>query len=287
MRQQTTDVQDEGTDEGPFVELSHEWKVLPQQIVEIAATKPASGAPEGMVKVPGGSYIFKVDGIEIEGSDDTGVDVQYAWEDTPRRFHEHRMEIKPFYIDKYPVTNEEFKKFLDATHYRPTDSLNFLKDWANGTYPAGWAKKPVTWVSFEDARAYAQWAGKRLPHEWEWQFAAQGTDGRAYPWGNTWQASAVPVPDQGRTMRSPDSVDAHASGASPFGVMDIVGNVWQWTDEYVDEHTRARHSARGQLLPTSRLNLVFSSGISERSTWEALAHGAELRPVRCYWLSLH
>jgi formylglycine-generating enzyme required for sulfatase activity len=149
------------------------------------------------------------------------------------------MEVKPYYIDKHPVTNAEFKTFLDATHYRPKDDLNFLKDWKNGAIPAGWENKPVTWVSIEDARAYAKWAGKRLPHEWEWQFAAQGTDDRAYPWGNTWDAKAVPEPDPGRTMRGPDKVDAHPAGASPYGVMDMVGNVWQWTDEYVDDHTRA------------------------------------------------
>jgi iron(II)-dependent oxidoreductase len=86
--------------------------------------------------------------------------------------------MKSFYIDRYPVTNADFKKFLDATQYHPRDDHNFLKDWRNGTYPDGWANKPVTWVSLEDARAYAAWAGKRLPHEWEWQYAAQGTDGR-------------------------------------------------------------------------------------------------------------
>lgn len=191
-----------------------------------------------MVKIPGGDYVFKVEGIEIEGFNDIGVDVQYPWEDMPRRFHEHRMEIKPFYMDKYPVTNADFKKFLDAARYRPADNLNFLRDWNNGTYPDGWKGKPVTWVSLEDARAYAKWAGKRLPHEWEWQFATQGLDGRVYPWGNEWQASAVPAPDKGRTLRGPDDVDAHPAGASPFGVMDMVGNVWQWTDEYVDDHTR-------------------------------------------------
>ena len=72
---------------------------------------------------------------------------------------------------------------------RPTiirkDDLNFLRDWKDGTYPDGWANKPVTWVSQEDARAYAAWAGKRLPHEWEWQYAAQGSDGRPIRGGMT------------------------------------------------------------------------------------------------------
>ena len=222
----------------PLASFSHEWKMLPQQMVEIAATKPASSTPDGMVKIDGGDYIFRIEGIEVEGSDDVGVDVQYPWEDSARRFHQHRMTIKPFYIDKYPVTNAEFKKFIDATHYHPKDDVNFLKDWTNGSFPEGWANKPVTWVSIEDARAYAKWAGKRLPHEWEWQYASQGTDGRIYPWGNKWDPSAVPTPDQGRNMRGPDNVDAHPGGASASGVMDLVGNVWQWTDEFVDEHTR-------------------------------------------------
>jgi gamma-glutamyl hercynylcysteine S-oxide synthase len=222
----------------PLSSFSHEWKMLPQQQVEIPGTPSASSAPKNMVRIPGGSYVFRVKGIEVEGSDDVGVDVQYPWENSPRRFHEHQMELKPYYIDKYPVTNAEFKTFLDATHYRPQNDLNFLKDWKNGAIPAGWENKPVTWVSIEDARAYAKWAGKRLPHEWEWQFAAQGNDDRAYPWGNTWDAKAVPEPDPGRTMRGPDNVDAHPDGASPYGVMDMVGNVWQWTDEYVEDHTR-------------------------------------------------
>ena len=217
---------------------SAEWKVLPQEMVEIPATAPATGAVEGMKKVPGGDYVFRVSGTEIEGGDDVGVDVQYAWEESPRRFHEHRMTVKSFYIDTYPVTNAEFKKFVDVTRYSPPDKLNFLKDWVDGSYPSGWDKKPVTWVSREDAEAYAKWAGKRLPHEWEWQLAAQGTDGRIYPWGRYLDMANIPVPDLARTMRAPDAVDAHPSGASPYGVMDMAGNVWQWTDEYVDDHTR-------------------------------------------------
>jgi len=149
------------------------------------------------------------------------------------------MEVAPFFIDKYPVTNAQFKKFLDAAHYAPRDAANFLRDWKNGTFQSGWENRPVTWVSLEDARAYAVWAGKRLPHEWEWQLAAQATDGRIYPWGNQWLASNVPAPAIGHSMPGPDPVDAHPQGASPYGVMDMVGNVWQWTEEFIDEHTRA------------------------------------------------
>jgi formylglycine-generating enzyme required for sulfatase activity len=223
----------------PLKSLSHEWHFLPQQMVEIAPTQRAAQAPAGMVRIPGGEFNFKVAGIEIEGMNWEGVDFQYPWENSPRRGHQHRLTVPSFYIDKYPVTNAEFKKFLDATNYRPKDDHNFLRDWKDGAPPWGWENKPATWVSLEDARAYAAWAGKRLPHEWEWQYAAQGADGRLYPWGNTWNEAAAPVPVKGRDLTGPAAVDAHPAGASPFGVMDMVGNVWQWTDEFVDEHTRA------------------------------------------------
>jgi gamma-glutamyl hercynylcysteine S-oxide synthase len=223
----------------PLAAYSHDPAILPQKMVEIAPTKPASEAPAGMIRIPGGAFVFKVTGTEIEGGADPGVDVQYPWEDSPRRYHEKTMQVAPFYIDKYPVTNAQFKQFLDATHYAPRDRIDFLRDWKDGTFPPGWENRPVTWVSLEDARAYATWTGKRLPHEWEWQLAAQGTDGREFPWGNQWQPANVPTPATGRTMPGPDPVDAHPNGASPYGVMDMVGNVWQWTDEFTDEHTRA------------------------------------------------
>jgi gamma-glutamyl hercynylcysteine S-oxide synthase len=223
----------------PLRSLAHEWQFLPQHVVDIPSTRPATAAPEGMLKISQGEFEFEVSGIEIEGGNEVGVDVQYPWEDSPRRQHRRSMHIKPLYVDKYPVTNADFKKFLDAARYHPKDDHNFLRDWKNGTYPGGWDRKPVTWVSLEDARAYAAWAGKRLPHEWEWQYAAQGTDGRPYPWGSQWDPTAVPAPDLGRIAGGPSDVGTHPKGASPFGVMDLVGNVWQWTDEYQDEHTRA------------------------------------------------
>ncbi len=227
----------------PLASFDDVWKPLPQTMVAIAATKPAKATPAGMVEIPAEDFLFKVRGIEIEGSDQVGVDVQYPWESSARRFHEHRMHVGHFYIDRTPVTNGQYRAFVMASGYRPADTLNYLKDWKDGMYPAGWENRPVTWVSLEDARAYARWAGKRLPHEWEWQVAAEGKAGRAYPlaypWGDTWVAGNVPAPDTGRSLRGPDAVDAHAGGASSWGVLDLTGNVWQWTDEFRDEHTRA------------------------------------------------
>ncbi|MCD2516955.1 formylglycine-generating enzyme family protein [Massilia sp. G4R7] len=223
----------------PLQSFSGAWTPLPQQLVDSGATAPRAEAPAGMVAIPGGVFNFEVTGIEVEGYTWAGMDFQYPWESTARRAHRHRMSIAPFHIDRYPVTNAEFKRFLDASGYWPEDDHNFLRDWIDGAPRAGWDNKPVTWVGLEDARAYAAWAGKRLPREWEWQYAAQGLDGRIYPWGNTWKAEAAPAVFTGRELPPPADVDAHPAGASPFGVMDLVGNVWQWTDEYVDEHTRA------------------------------------------------
>lgn len=223
----------------PLRSFSAEWRALPQRIVPIEATQRIATAPEGMVSIPAADFDFAVQGLEIEGATWDGLDVQYPWEPSPRRSHRKRMRIERFHIDRHPITNAQFKAFMDKSGYRPADAHNFLRDWEHGAPRRGWERKPVTWVSLEDARAYAQWAGKRLPHEWEWQYAAQGLDGRAYPWGNEWNAAAVPEPDCGRNMPSPADVDAHPEGASTFGVEDLIGNVWQWTEEFMDDHTRA------------------------------------------------
>ena len=223
----------------PLQSLSNTWHSLPQQLVPIAPTAPTATAPDGMVTVPASEFDFVVGGVEIEGQTWEGNDVQYPWEPNARRFHRRRMTMAPFHIDRHPVTNAQFHAFLQASGYRPRDAHNFLRHWRDGAPLPGWDNKPVIWVGLEDARAYAQWAGKRLPREWEWQYAAQGSDGRLYPWGNAWRDDAVPVPCRARRLRAPDDIGMHPQGASPFGVEDLVGHVWQWTDEYFDEHTRA------------------------------------------------
>ena len=95
----------------PLAGFSHEATVLKQTLVPIEPTRPAASAPEGMIRIAGGSFDFEVSGIEIEGGNDEGVDVQYPWEQSPRRHHATQIQMKPFYMDKYPVTNGEYARF--------------------------------------------------------------------------------------------------------------------------------------------------------------------------------
>lgn len=222
----------------PLWSYSAVWSPAQQTLVPIGPARRPE-LPNDMIAIPAAAFDFAVRGVVIEGYASEGVDVQYPWEASPRRSHRRRLQVDAFYIDRTPVTNAAFKLFLDASGYAPADAHNFLRHWQGGAPPTGWDNKPVVWVGIEDARAYAAWAGKRLPREWEWHYAAQGDDGRRYPWGDDWRPHAVPEPSLDRAMPTPADVDAHPAGASPFGVLDMVGNVWQWTDEYRDEHVRA------------------------------------------------
>jgi len=222
------------------------WSKAQQSMTVIKKTPKIDEVPKGMVLISGtDSYHFISESIIRDGDlrpevGIYGVDFQFPWESEPDRHHDIIMTIYDFYIDETPVTNAQFKMFMDATGYLPDDRVNFLKHWSGSTYPEGWDNKPVTYVSIEDAREYAIWAGKRLPHLWEWQYAAQGTYRLIYPWGNTFDEDKLPVTVGDCTNPLiPDDVNAHPNGVSPFGVLDLVGNVWQMTDEFIDEHTRS------------------------------------------------
>jgi formylglycine-generating enzyme required for sulfatase activity len=148
---------------------------------------------------------------------------------------EREVSLLSYAIDLSPVTNAEYARFLVQTGYTPRDKENFLKDWRNGEVPPGLEDHPVVYVDLEDARAYARWAGKRLPTEDEWQYAAQGADGHTYPWGNPWEAGRCNDGSGGGTT----AVTMFPEGRSPFGCYDMCGNVWQWTEsERSDGRTR-------------------------------------------------
>ena len=215
--------------------------ILPQTMNVWPKTPPLPpSARAGMLAIPAApAFFFSVNGTEIEGRQfAVGDDVQYPWEALPRWQHATTLAIDAFLIDATPVTNAQYSAFLAASGYAPADAHNFLRDWSgSATPPAGWAAKPVTWVALADAAAFCRFHGKRLPNEWEWQYAAQGSDGRAFPWGTARDASRIPPPLVSRVRTAPMDVGSFPNGSSPFGLLDALGLVWQWTNAFSDAHT--------------------------------------------------
>ncbi|MEW6352776.1 MAG: formylglycine-generating enzyme family protein [Pseudomonadota bacterium] len=164
---------------------------------------------ESTVVIPAGAFLMGTDSVQ---SND---------ENRPQ----HRVELPAYRIDKYPVTNAQYARFVAATGHRPPSY------WENGKIPAGQELHPVTLVSWYDAKAYAEWAGKRLPSEAEWEKAARGTDGRRWPWGDAMDPRRL---NTYYNVGATTPVTAYPKGASPYGVMDMAGNVSEWTaDEFL------------------------------------------------------
>jgi gamma-glutamyl hercynylcysteine S-oxide synthase len=195
-----------------------------------------------MQLISGGRYVMRVHravhpdmegGIYSDISHPTAKSVpdQYFW-------------LEPYEVDRTPVTKAGFQAFLAETRYRPAGMHNFLADWsrppATELEPWRWAppqgreQHPVTWVSLDEARAYAAWASLLLPTEAQWQRAAEGPQENAWPWGSDFDPHRC-------NGDSPDTtpVDAFPAGASAEGVLDLCGNVWEWTEsERDDGHMR-------------------------------------------------
>ena len=134
------------------------------------------------------------------------------------------VQLPAFFIDRYPVTNAEYKIFIEATRH------DFPSHWRKGEPPPGKEDHPVVQVSWFDADAYAKWAGKRLPSAAEWEKAARGTDGRAYPWGETFDPSCLNCGVGGPFTTTPVG-QYSPQGDSPYGVADMSGNVYEWTHD--------------------------------------------------------
>lgn len=207
-------------------------ELMDERIVEIAPGTPRllktenfskryAEPPVGMIRIPGSSYAFAARRA-------AGTQEPFIY--YPDNSDTTILTFKDFYIDKYPVTNAQFKEFLDASHYIPDDTTNFLKHWKNGKIPEGMENHPVVYVSFEDALAYAKWKGVRLPREWEWQYAAQGNTGNDWPWGKAMDSTRCNF-NLNHTM----PVNAFPAGESVWGVADLVGNIWQMTSDLYDD----------------------------------------------------
>jgi len=184
----------------------------PWIISKVTPTKKSSDIPSEMVLVPGALFSFNV-----TGNDDF---IPYP------EVNDKIVRIDSFLIDKYPVTNSQYYQFLISSGYRPSDTSRYLRHWQSGMYKQGQDKYPVVYVSYEDVMAYVLWAEKRLPTQAEWQLAAQGLDGRKWPWGNEFHGTNC-----NNSFERATPVDAFLKGQSPYGALDMVGNVWQMTND--------------------------------------------------------
>lgn len=223
--------------------------------VKIHPTRPIEGKPSlsGMVRIRGGEvtmasyFVVREDRLASVlhgGPGAPQVATEFPALHTNVNFpqlHAVAVErrvvpLRSFALDETPVTNAQFAEFLAATGYRPRHGEHFLALWQDGKPPLEKLDHPVVYVDMDDARAYATWAHKRLPTEEEWQFAAQGNDGRIYPWGN----SLIPGTHNDGSTGDTTPVMAFPAGRSPFGVYDMAGNIWEWTDsERSDGRTRS------------------------------------------------
>lgn len=238
-----------GRYEGDIVfQLFGEGQLLDERIVAVKPGTPRlisikgetvkdSHAPDGMVRVPSGVFTWNT----------THGDEFIGYPENPYRAS---IQIPGFFMDKHPVTNQEYYQFIRETGYWPSDPVNYLKHWKKGKPLRTDRNKPVVFVSYEDAQAYSVWAGKRLPTELEWQYAAQTEDHRSWPWSredtiqrekefvtNTLTVSRLKGVDS--VYCNPgngilDDVEIYPKGMNPFGLYDLVGSVWQMTQDMYD-----------------------------------------------------
>lgn len=206
----------------------------PRQSNATASTAAATST-DNMIFIPGGKFqMGRPGGDEYE---------------TPVR----TITVSPFFIARTEVTNQEYQRFVTETGHRAPPH------WQNGKFLANEANLPVVNVSWDDANDFAKWAGKRLPTETEWEFAARGTESRLYPWGNNWNpASANAARETGGRI---SEVGRYPNGASPFGVLDMCGNVWEWTSSNLLSYADNQVMAPGKVIRGGAFNVP-----SERAT---------------------
>jgi len=171
--------------------------------------------PNEMVLIPAGEFTM--------GSDQR----------LPDEGPEHKVYLNDYWLDRYEVTNLQYKQFIDATSRRSP------RHYENRTFPDGLVDHPVVYVSWYDATDYCAWAGKRLPTGAEWEKGARGNDARVYPWGNEFDITRANMPQRWDTLKQAGGttpVGAFKGGVSPFGLYDMSGNVWEWTSSWYEAY---------------------------------------------------
>ncbi len=172
---------------------------------------------------------------------------------------QHKVYLNAYLIDKYPVTNAQYKKFIESGGYMQKtfwsdDGWQYIvqtKPLENNELDGAFhdqADCPVVNISWYEAEAFASWAGKRLPTEAEWEKAARGTDGRIYPWGNEFDKTRLNCAEA--KIEKPTAVTKYPQGQSIYGCFDMAGNVWEWTADWYDSQYYRYTSDKNPQGPT-------------------------------------
>ncbi len=206
------------------------WTLWAPAMVEAAGVQTAQAEP-GMVLIPAGEFTM--------GSDKTDPAPPKGFVMLKPRYLDehpaHNVNVPAFWIDAYEVTSAQYLEFVQRTkHAQPPF-------WEKGRYPSGTGEHPVTQVTWADARAYCAWRDKRLPAEAEWEKAARGRDGREFPWGSEFDAKKANTGLS--TQQGLTPVGSFASGKSPYGVYDMVGNVWEWVEDWYQPYAGSTYTS--------------------------------------------
>ena len=213
-----------------------------------------------MVFVPAGPFVMGSTEQDIQALFESYGGSRSLYES---QFPQRTLTLDDFYIDRTEVTQSQYKIFVDDTR-RPVPYVDrewaSLYNWENETFPEGLADHPVVLVSWDEANAYCDWAGKSLPTEGEWEKAARGENGQAYPWGDQWDRTTLNSSSTiaGRELPTIEEwtdwwrnsyngelrakivttapVGSYPSGASPYGALDMAGNVFEWTENWFDSY---------------------------------------------------